>query len=68
MSSSYQKDTGNWSLLASNKAFAEVIVEEAEFSQRPPVIIVNDYHLYLAGGCVKEKLPDMPVQYFIHIT
>ena len=50
-----------------NKAFAQSIIDEVQFSELPPVVIINDYHLYLVGGYIKEKLPQVPIQYFIHI-
>lgn len=50
-----------------NEAFAQTVVEEASQSGLPPLILLNDYHLYLVGALVKKKLPDVPIQHFIHI-
>ncbi len=37
-----------------NQAFANVIVEEARESDRPPIVICHDYHLYLVPEFVRQ--------------
>ena len=50
-----------------NQSFADVIVEESNKTDRRKVIIVHDYHLYLAPGMIREKLSDALIQYFLHV-
>jgi trehalose 6-phosphate synthase len=53
--------------VAANQAFAEQVVAAARASQRPPVVMLQDYHLYLAPGFIRERRPDIVLQHFIHI-
>jgi len=50
-----------------NEAFARAVIEEAGRSQSPSVVLLNDYHLYLASSYIRQALPDQIIQYFIHI-
>jgi len=50
-----------------NEAFARVVIEEANRSKPPPLVLLNDYHLYLAGSYIRQALPDQIIQHFIHI-
>ena len=50
-----------------NQAFARAVVEEARQTQRPPVIIGHDYHLYLIPEYVREELPEAIIQHYVHI-
>lgn len=50
-----------------NQAFARTIVAEARESERPPIVIGHDYHLYLMPEYVRQELPDAIIQHFIHI-
>ncbi|MFC1872017.1 trehalose-6-phosphate synthase, partial [Chloroflexota bacterium] len=50
-----------------NQAFARVVVEEAGNNHLPPIVLLNDYHLYLAGGYVRQQRPDLIIQHFTHI-
>ena len=50
-----------------NQAFAKVVVEEARQSQRPPIIIGHDYHLYLIPEYVREEFPEAIIQHYVHI-
>ena len=50
-----------------NQAFCEAIISEASQSTTPPIILVQDYHLYLTTGMIKEKIPEAIVEHFIHI-
>ena len=50
-----------------NRAFAEVIAQELAGESTKPVILFQDYHLYLAPGFVRELLPDAFLQHFVHI-
>jgi trehalose 6-phosphate synthase len=50
-----------------NQQFAREIVAAADASQRPPVVMLQDYHLYLVPGLIRERRPDLVLQHFIHI-
>jgi trehalose 6-phosphate synthase len=50
-----------------NEAFARAVIEEAGRSERPPIVLLNDYHLYLASSYIRQALPEQIIQYFIHI-
>ncbi len=50
-----------------NQAFAQAVISSAKRSQPPSVVMLNDYHLYLAGGYIRQEMPDLPIQHFIHI-
>jgi trehalose 6-phosphate synthase len=50
-----------------NQAFAKAVIEEAANSKLTPVVMLNDYHLYLAGAYIRRQLPDAVIQHFIHI-
>ena len=50
-----------------NQAFAKAIIEEAMNSELPPLVILNDYHLYLAAAYIRQQLPNVVIQHFIHI-
>ena len=50
-----------------NRAFADAVVAEAATSPEPPYVMIHDYHLYLAAGYIRERLPDALIQHYIHI-
>ena len=50
-----------------NKAFTQAIVEEAQERSSPPIVMVHDYHLYLAPEYIREALPDSIIHHFTHI-
>jgi len=51
-----------------NAAFADVIVEEAERFDKPSVVMLQDYHLYLCSGNLPARLPEgSVVSQFVHI-
>ena len=50
-----------------NKAFAQEIIEEAQESPSPPIIMVHDYHLYLAPEYIRIARPDAIIHHFTHI-
>ncbi len=53
--------------VAVNKAFAEAVVEEVGRSKSLPIVLLNDYHFYLAGAYIREQLPRQVIQHFVHI-
>lgn len=50
-----------------NRAFAKEIVAAAEAGTGTPVVMLQDYHLYLVPGFIRELCPDITLQHFIHI-
>jgi trehalose-6-phosphate synthase len=50
---------------AVNRKFAEAIIAEA--TTDTPVILVQDYHLALVPGLVRERMPDATIITFWHI-
>ena len=50
-----------------NQAFAQAVIDEVVESELPPIIMLNDYHLYLASAFIRKKLPNLVIQHFTHI-
>jgi trehalose 6-phosphate synthase len=50
-----------------NEAFAREVVAAVDAAERTPVVMLQDYHLYLAPGIIREERPDVILQHFIHI-
>jgi trehalose 6-phosphate synthase len=50
-----------------NQAFAQAVVGEARNDHHSPLVMLHDYHLYLAAGYIREQLPDAVLQHFTHI-
>jgi trehalose 6-phosphate synthase len=50
-----------------NEEFANEILFACEQFDREPVIMLQDYQLYLVGGMVRAQRPDAIIQHFIHI-
>jgi trehalose 6-phosphate synthase len=53
---------------AANQAFADAILDEIEWSQKSPLVMLHDYHLYLCPQYLRPQLPaDAILHQFIHI-
>ncbi|MGB9483201.1 MAG: trehalose-6-phosphate synthase [Candidatus Dormiibacterota bacterium] len=50
-----------------NSEFADRVVALAEKATGRPLILSQDYHLYLLPGMVRKRLPQAHLQHFIHI-
>ncbi|HET7035588.1 MAG TPA: trehalose-6-phosphate synthase [Thermomicrobiaceae bacterium] len=50
-----------------NHQFASEIVAAAAAADEPPLVMLQDYHLYLTPGFLRELRPDLTIQHFIHI-
>ncbi|MDQ3855462.1 MAG: trehalose-6-phosphate synthase, partial [Chloroflexota bacterium] len=50
-----------------NHEFARILCEEIEASDKTPVVMLQDYHLYLVGGALRQAYPDVIMQFFLHI-
>ncbi len=50
-----------------NKAFAQSIIDESQDDPKPPIVMIHDYHLYLASEYVRNALPGSVIHHFTHI-
>ena len=53
--------------LPANRAFAQAVVDEVASGSTPPYVMVQDYHLYMCPGYVREMAPGVILQHFLHI-
>jgi trehalose 6-phosphate synthase len=50
-----------------NRAFADAVAEELRRPGSAGVALLQDYHLYLAGRYVRDRVPDAVLQHFVHV-
>lgn len=50
-----------------NRLFAEEVVAAAAAAPREPIVLLQDYHLYLAPTFIRELRPDLLLHHFVHI-
>ncbi|MFI5274306.1 MAG: trehalose-6-phosphate synthase, partial [Ktedonobacterales bacterium] len=50
-----------------NQAVAEAVAAEARGADARPLVLLQDYHLYLAPQVLRRRLPRATIQQFIHI-
>lgn len=50
-----------------NRAIANAVCEELKREDTPAVVMLQDYHLYLAPAMIRECYPSTVIQQFIHI-
>jgi trehalose 6-phosphate synthase len=50
-----------------NFCLADRIVEVARASEKTPLVLIQDYQLYLVASMVRERLPGALLQHFVHI-
>ncbi len=50
-----------------NRAIADAVCAEIEREESTPVVMLHDYHLYLASAMIRECHPEVVMQQFIHI-
>jgi trehalose 6-phosphate synthase len=50
-----------------NEALADAILAQLGPMQRDAVVMLQDYHLYLAAARIRERAPDVVLQHFTHI-
>ena len=50
-----------------NRMFADEILAAIDAVDGDPLIMLQDYHLYLAAGFVREQKPSARLQLFVHI-
>jgi len=50
-----------------NQAFAQAVVDNALANEPLPIVLLNDYHFYLASAYIRKQMPNLVIQHFIHI-
>ena len=50
-----------------NRAIADAVCEEIDRAATLPVVMMHDYHFYLAPGIIRQRRPSVIMQQFIHI-
>ncbi|MBI5681272.1 MAG: trehalose-6-phosphate synthase [Methanobacterium sp.] len=50
-----------------NTKFAEAIGEDAYNSEKTPIVMLQDYHLYLTPKLIRKQHPDVLMSQFVHI-
>jgi trehalose 6-phosphate synthase len=50
-----------------NQAIAEAVIEEIAREDSSAVVMLHDYHLYLASAMIRQRHPSIIMQQFIHI-
>jgi trehalose 6-phosphate synthase len=53
--------------MVANQAIAQAVNAEIEREQTVPVVMLQDYHLYLAPAMIRQCHPTILMQHFIHI-
>ncbi len=53
--------------VAVNRLFADEILAACDQCDDEPVVMLQDYHLYLCPGFIRERNPDAILQHFVHI-
>jgi trehalose 6-phosphate synthase len=50
-----------------NEMFCEEILAAVDQFETEPIILLQDYHLYLTAGLIRERRPEAIIQQFVHI-
>jgi trehalose 6-phosphate synthase len=50
-----------------NSKFAEVIGDDVSNSEKTPIVMLQDYHLYLTPKLIRKQHPDVLMSQFVHI-
>ncbi len=50
-----------------NRMMADKVVEVASQTKAAPLLLIQDYHLYLLPAFVRQAIPTIAMQHFIHI-
>jgi trehalose 6-phosphate synthase len=50
-----------------NEMVAEAVAQEAAREERPPYVMLQDYHLYLAPAMIRKRVPEATISHFTHI-
>src|SRR5205823_7884510 len=61
------QDAWNSGYTVANRAIADAVIAEIERENSTAVVMLHDYHLYLAPGMIRQAHPSVTMQQFIHI-
>jgi len=50
-----------------NQAFGQAIIDNVLGDEPLPIVMLNDYQLYLTSAYIRSQIPDLVIQHFIHI-
>jgi trehalose 6-phosphate synthase len=50
-----------------NSKFAEAIGEDVSKSEKTPIVMLQDYHIYLTPQMIRKQHPDVLMSQFVHI-
>ncbi len=53
--------------VAVNRLFADEVLAACDQCTDQPIVMLQDYQLYLCGGFIRERDPDAILQHFVHI-
>ena len=53
--------------VAINQLLADQVVKVAKQSDKPPLVFIQDYQLYLLAGMLREQIEDIRLQHFVHV-
>src|SRR5256884_1488885 len=67
ISASKLQDAWENGYYVANRAIAEAVNVEIEHQDTTPIIMLHDYHLYLAPAMIRQRHPSIIMQQFIHI-
>ena len=59
-------DAWEYGYVAANHAFAEAVIAELP-AQAETVVMIHDYHLYVAPSIIRAARPDALLHFFVHI-
>ncbi len=60
-------DDWNNGYVVANRAIADAIIAEVEREETSAVVMLQDYHLYLAPEMIRQAHPEIVMQQFVHI-
>ena len=66
-SASQLQDAWENGYTVANQAIADAVIAEIEREQTVPVVMLQDYHLYLVPAMIRKRHPTIIMQQFIHI-
>ncbi len=66
-SASKLKDAWENGYCVANQAIADAVNSEIEREDATPIVMLHDYHLYLAPAMIRQRHPTIIMQQFIHI-
>lgn len=61
------QDAWNTGYMVANRAIADAVIAEIERENSTAVVMLHDYHLYLAPSMIRQAHPSVVMQQFIHI-